>query len=346
MHKTGKRLGVLVLALCLLMSVALSKALAEGEGSNTLRTIATASTDEAFVADINTANIVVDVYKLADATKMENYDAYDYTLVAPFTGLQSMFDGAQSGGASTWEDVANSAMDLIGGAEKVASDVPVGEEIRLDDGIYLVIPHGEDVDEPATAYSDSYRYTFAPSIVALPTKVQEGYDQQGYLDGPIGTAAEYGDWTTEVTIALKPSQQPLYGDLIITKNVTELAGSEPATFVFHVTGEGYDEYASVYVTSTDPVSTTLEHIPVGLEVTVVEEYGGGRYTPRGEASATATIVSSQSGQDTASVSFTNEPGGSYTSGGHGIENHFEYTTDGDQWVLTSQTGLVAAETQE
>ena len=102
MHKTRKRLGILVLALCLLMSVALgSKALAAGEGPNTLKTVATASTDEAFVADIATANITVDVYKLADATKSEVYDAYDYELVAPFTGLQAMFEGALNGGTST-----------------------------------------------------------------------------------------------------------------------------------------------------------------------------------------------------------------------------------------------------
>lgn len=345
MHKTGKRLGALVLGLCLMLSVALSgRALAEGEGANTLKTVATASTDEAFVADMATADIVVDVYRLASATKSEVYDAYDYELVAPFTGLQAMFEGALNGGTSTWEDVADASAALFGEAEKVVANVPVGEEIKLDDGIYLVVPHGAGVDG-MTAYSETYRYTFVPSVVALPTKVQAGYDQQGYLVGPI-SSSDSGEWTTEVTIALKPSQEPLYGDLVITKNVPTFAGTEPATFVFHVTGEGYDEYASVYVTSEGATSTTLEHIPAGLEVTVTEVYTGARYTPQGSDTATTTIVASETSESPASVSFTNVPDDTYTGGGHGIENHFEYTNDGDQWVLTSQNGLVAAETQE
>lgn len=336
MHKMKKHLGAALLALGLLVSVALgSRALAVGEGPNTLVTLASASTDESFVADIAQANVVVDVYKLADAVKNSSYATYDYALTDSFASLGTSFSSAQVDGS--WETVAEGAAQLIDNAPKVISEAPVGEDIHLDDGIYLVIAHGEGITDGPVAYSDTYRYTFAPSLVALPTNVQEGYEELGYLSSPIDTT---GEWRTSVTIALKPRQDPLYGDLVITKNLPTFSGSEPATFVFHVTGEDYDEYASVYATSEGATSTTLVHIPAGLTVSVTEVYDGARYTPEGGATATATIVSTANGQTPASVSFTNVPDGTHTGGGHGIENHFEYVDDVTMWELTSQNGLV------
>jgi len=352
MRSMRKGLSALVLAICLLMSIALGgKALAEGEGANTLSTIATASTDEAFKADIAKANVQVDVYQVATAAKDTGYDTYNYTLVAPFTGLQADMEAAlDKDNAGTWEAFADKAAGLIGSATKAAENVPVGTDIKLDDGLYLVIAHGEGVTDKPVAYSEQYAYTFAPSLVSLPTKVQATYDADGYLVGPIATDASFGEWKTSVTIALKPEQTPTFGSLQIDKIVPTLVDGKPCTFVFHVVdtatgGEVYDNYGSVYVTTDGTTSTTLTHIPAGIEVTVTESNDGARYHQTSPDPAPVKIIADEVADgNPAKVSFTNEPNGDHTHG-YGIENHFEYIDDETMWELTTQTGLVTT-TQE
>ena len=354
MRRMRKGLSALVLAICLLMSIALGgKALAAGEGANTLSTIATASTDEAFKADIAKANVQVDVYQVATAAKDTKADTYNYTLVAPFNGLQADMEAAlDKDNAGTWEAFADKAAGLIGTATKAAENVPVGTDIKLDDGLYLVIAHGAGITDKPVAYSEQYAYTFAPSLVSLPTKVQATYGDDGYLIGPIATDASFGEWLTSVTIALKPEQTPLFGSLQIDKIIPVLVDSKPCTFVFHVVdtatgGKVYDNYGSVYVTAggTDPTSTTITHIPAGIEVTVTESYDGARYKQTSPDPAPVKIIADEVADgNPAKVSFTNEPDGNHTHG-YGIENYFEYVNDEIKWDLVRQTGLVTT-TQE
>ena len=130
--------------------------------------------------------------------------------------------------------------------------------------------------------------------------------------------------TIEVTI----EDMPKYGNLTIVKHLNRFELSEDATFVFTVVGKidgktVYSNVATLTCSAEHPsglLSTTLNYIPAGAEVTVTESYSGSHYvlTPTSEKDQTTVIVAN----DTVSVDFTND----YTpeeKGGHGIVNTFE-----------------------
>lgn len=330
MH-SKKRHGILAAAAGLAVSLVLGAvALAAGDGGwidpagtnagpNTLTVQACGDNVEAaFAEDLATSDVVVDIYKIGTATKNPSYDTYDYALTEDFSDLTLTNDM----NSEQWQALADAA------AEKVtltsSGTLAAGSSISgLDDGLYLILAHGSGrVESGYTSRSNTYEYTFDPSLVVLPNK--------SAIDGVIGTAVEYGDWKNEVEVALKPERAPLYGSLRITKDVSENTG-EDATFVFHIVdvetgGELYDNYASVTLENgATEGDVTVGHIRAGLQVKVTEEYGGARYD-------LGTVTVGEKGdviiaEDTIDFSCHNEPTGDRTYGGHGVQNNFKFDTE-------------------
>ena len=363
MQRVSKRIGIIALAMCLLAALAVGGVMAWAEGEpdwakhadgNTL-TINATNTDT-MAEDIATADVVYDIYQVATAEKNGTYDIYDYTWVEPFGS--GAVDLSLYPTGSAWHDRAvelatrleelsvRQSAEVLANADaaKLAES-----DIKFQNGMYLVLPHGKDVDLidengllQLKAYSATWEYTFQPTLVTLPSKAAQGVDADGYPI--INTADSFGDWLTEVTISCKPERAPLFGSLRIDKTVLNPSENpEPATFVFHITGttpqgEAYDNYASIYYTGGGSGSTTVTHIPAGTEVTVTEEYFGAKYVYVSDSdgtdnSAATTIIADrvvEAGTVMANVGFTNDETGG-PGGGHGVENNVELAENGD-WI--------------
>lgn len=194
--------SALVAVFCAFLTMALSTviALAAGEGN----TLTVGLSEESHVDDI-TANesLVVDVFKVADATYDATYDTYTYNMVGVFADLQSSLDDVMAGNGD-WKTLYDSAAVLAKDATPVVKGHVIfknGESISLpDDGLYLVIARGASQPVGSNiAVGKVNRYTFQASMVAMPTK----YDRNGEMSGPIGTDPSYGEWHNEATIQLK-----------------------------------------------------------------------------------------------------------------------------------------------
>ena len=340
-----KRIGIATMALGLLVALACGGAFAVAAGgypdggTNVLTVTASNTTDEAFAEAIAKTDVVVDVYKIADAAPDDYYARYNYTLVAPFDRLGAV-DEANIDSAG-WQKLADSAAKLVTADMDmltVAADGATGLDLPSD-GLYLLMPHGagqtleygDGVAASLVAKSDLNAFVFAPSITAAPTK-------EAGEDGSIGTADEYGDWIRDIQVSLKPEMEPLYGNLLIDKTVTDgTKASVPATFVFRITGttpdgKAYQGTVSFDYTGGAGGTAELTHIPAGTTVTVIEEYDGAGYRKVSGDGSTATIVADdlvQAGAAAeASVSFVNEPVDTPVEG-HGIQNNFELVKTGE-----------------
>lgn len=313
-------------------------------GSNQL-SIDIAATD--YSDELKTSDLLVDIYKIADAVADGEYDAYDYPLNGVFAEDKDL---AVAFSAGEWETVAKRVTDIVSAGDVQATvrdyDI-VGREstFELSDGVYAVVPHGSaGVLEPA--YSARHAYAFLPSIVTLPTKSGS--------DG-VPSSGGAGGWLQEMTICLKPDRSPLYGDIRIDKSVDKFSG-EPATFVFRVWGSlrdgeletspvvEYDNYVSMFYDGTEESSSvSLTHIPAGMKLNVEEVYSSSRYDCVGSSRVETDVVPStvdveRGSKPALSVSFSNVRNDKITGGG-GIENHFDYDGskhDSNGWTWTKR----------
>ena len=232
--------------------------------------------------DLAKANVVIDLYRVADAAPVAGYDTYDWAMTEPFSSI-TIDKNIDSEG---WKTAAQQAADIVLGTApdgetewdpSAATDAidaslkptrkNAGEKIEgLDAGLYLIIAHGRDTDDYASigydengaasgtvtiANSTACRYEFKPELVSLPTKDAVKND-----DGnDVINTANPGDWIYDVTVTLKPSQIDRVGNLKITKNLIDYAQREkevgneriikdPATFIFEVTAYKIEEDGS------------------------------------------------------------------------------------------------------
>lgn len=314
-------------------------------------------------------NVQVDLYRLATATTVEGMDTYGFFFEPEFAELKLGDSeiselGLETGTVSVSEDQWNQFAQTVSKALMDGSTVqPVSSSTLtasvsfgtasftgLPAGLYLVVTHGKDEADywevqkddsgadnvVATASSDLYTYSFIPSIIALPTK--------NSVDGVITTAASNGDWIYDATVSLKASVEPRYGGISIVKNIDEFKGDEEVTFVFQIDATGdfadnhnyhYSNVAAVAFNAATGLSTTavVDHIRAGAKVTVTEVYTGLKYNPGSISMTTGdgTIVADK----TDGVVFTaNNTFTDTTTGGHGIQNHFEKTES--SWSVEQQ----------
>ena len=288
------------------------------------------------IEDLKNANVVIDLYKVADAEANPDYDTYGYRLAPAYAGLQ---DGlAANPDNDGWRTLAAAAADVALKGEVPVAQVDDGVRIdNLDCGLYLMIARGKDVkdytgtDEEGglvtIARSGEYVYSFFPELVSLPsTQNLTGEPGQEIMTSD-------GTWLYDVSAVLKPAQAVRFGSLEIVKNLPVYDAAAPATFVFQVeayTDETrsevvYSNVASVSFTAAGSQSVLLEKvIPVGAYVEVTEVYSGTAYEVSGSGVQTAVIEAGS----TASVNFTNTYNGGGNNGG-AIINHFSYAPDPD-----------------
>lgn len=354
MHRTRTGRRALVVVACALVALAAYGIAAwafEGDGwvsrtgeragANSLTVRATgvnaqsgelSEADAAFVADLATADVVVDVYQVATATKQSYSEAYDYALGGSYRSddndalLASALRGATTG---AWQELAAALAPTA--TLTAEGSIPAGGTLeRLDPGIYLVLAHGRGITDAAQAVSATYAYTFSPALVAVPAW---------------GTsAAEMAD-PTAVTIDLKCERAPRYGSVQVVKTTVDKAGKpaavqgDPVTFNFNIhgtqpDGTTYDNYLAVTLQpgESSGTSTVLGHIPAGTTLTVTEVYGGGRYQQVGAVTADAgTTVRAG---ETLVFRAVNTPT-SRIYGGNGVQNGFVYNQKGTgDWDFT------------
>lgn len=325
----------MVLVVCLVMTLALGSITALAVDLDTVALTVKAAdnfANEAEENDFNEAGVVVDLYQVADAAPVEGYDTYEFVYsTAPYNGLDAEKD---------WSELAQDAARLTfdNDLTPAVADVAVGSTVDrgLSAGLYLVIARGAndadyivDGDTITTiARSAASEYTFAPQLIALPTKTDVNED------GSVTTAEDDGEWINDPTLLLKYSQAQRFGSLTINKTVPDFEG-DAATFVFSIeaarNGEVvYSNVAAVQY-SGQPASVTVDKVPAGTAVTVAEIYSGQRFSVVGSGVQT---VEEFSATETNEVSFTNSYNGSAVTG-HGIQNHFEYS-ETVSWSLDQQ----------
>lgn len=165
-----------------------------------------------FGDDLNKANVLVDIYKVADAEKIPGYDSYTYRFLDTYSGLpeaeslltklkQSMNSPARGSDeertdkelkASDWQALAQAAAKKVLGDGKEmqpAADIkPYRENVpitgdreaaeKMGTGLYLLIAKGTGMDGP-----EDYRV------------VMQGKSHTSKMDGDIATIANSDDHT-------------------------------------------------------------------------------------------------------------------------------------------------------
>lgn len=301
-----------------------------------------------YAAELEKADIVYDVYRIAEAEAGSAAGRYTYRFLEPYQPLEAEYrKGLDNDG---WAELAQKAMAIAisGGEAPVREGVTEAKELGC--GLYLVITRSAKNRQGDVLHytdSDSYvvkgenadgtprldsvveagdnAYAFAPVLVSLPG-LEPGEGEE-----------DSGEWLYRLTVDMKP-EQVRYGYLKLIKNLESFETHDPATFVFEiraVTGgeDGSPEqvvYSDVVtITFTEPGQQSLlvGPIPVGARVTVTEVYSGISYT---QVSAPSEPVVIEAGR-IAEYPFTNRYEGRNSHGG-AIVNHFEYQSGDWKWT--------------
>ena len=309
--------------------------------------------------DVATAEVVVDVYRIADGIADPVYDMYNYRMTEPFASL-TVDDAMDS---EKWTALAQQAASIVRaeGLEplltgETGEGTVVPDSDTLTAGLYLLLARSssfteaddifvdmEAEEEGATgsivthAQSDTYHYYFAPQLVSLPGK--------GDLDGSTTMTSDPGEWLEHLTVYLKPSREYRMCDIVIEKTLTDFVGTTDAPFVFSITatqeirGEVKTVFSRVVMMSFSSAGTktlTLEKVvPVGAKVTITETYDGGSYALVSQSEVPVIAAADQA----AMVSFTNSPDDYRPS--EGIVNRFTHTENDWPWTSIRDESDVA-----
>ncbi len=166
--------------------------------------------NQKFGDDLETnAQVVVDVYKVADAVKVPGYDAYSYEFKGAYANLSlpqnTDGEGIKHPTAEDWRALSQEAAEIAltgeGDTRLVMRTVDASSERRtlllpnLPDedkpatGLYLLIARGHDMSETADykihmgsedgdiatiASSEQYTYIFSPELISVPMRGKDG----------------------------------------------------------------------------------------------------------------------------------------------------------------------------
>lgn len=338
--KRGISLTAIALAACMLLSLSgwsVKNAWAIDLERNCSLTVRPGSME-----DVEHANVVIDLYRVADPVPVAGYDTYTYHAASPYGEFEERLNGMPSMTNEDYRALAEDAAKLtlkndMTVAKTVDGARAGGQMEGLKSGLYLVIARGAEIEDYVTttvdedgkehiatvAWSEEWVYTFQPELISLPSKEADGA-------GSVNTANP-GEWIYDLTATLKPSQNVRFGSLEIVKTLTVYENREPANFVFQV--EAYENETKEKTVYSNVVTITFSEagqrsirlekvIPVGAYVEVTEVYSGAAYELTTEETQSAVI----SAEEIASVAFTN----SYDKSGKGggaITNHFVYEAE-------------------
>ena len=328
--------------------------------SLTVNAVDSKNQDTGFVTDLETADVVIDLYRVASAVKTDGHDNFSYELLP---GYETLYDDA---GAKTikkdltpdeWRVKAQKAAQIALGEgsslEPAVTEAAAGTKISKDKqgndlyaGLYLMVARGKDVEDyiipvsrdgedtgeiGTVAWSADKVYTFEPELVALP----------GVLTGrdlPRGETNSYA-WNYDVTVNLKPEQSERFGYLDIAKSLLRYKSPEPAVFVFQVEAElngkqVYGDVLTVEVNGLGPVKLPKPlKLPAGAKVTVTEVYGSPWYTlVRQPETMPQTVTSEHTEEKPLTLEFVSDYNGRLT-GGKIITNRFTYSGTDSEWKV-------------
>lgn len=298
-------------------------------------------------------DLVIDFYRVADLNPDTKYDTFAFTLNGTYpsytagdyditkytadkdsgkTGLDSMDN-------DSWTELAQLfAKDILAESYTGSADLSgaSGAKVTAKFGLYLIVPHDtnltkaeytkeETTGEGETAKTllktilntDTDVYSFYPQLVVLPSTNKDTREDMKTSDG---------EWVEDLDVYLKPSSEPRFGSLKITKIVTVYEDSSPMTAAFKIVGtldgkEVYNNVASITMSKAGVGEVVLNHIPAGAEVTVTETYSGAGYKLVSENDQTAVIKVPGKDKEIAGVSFTNAYNDE-TKKGYGVMNSF------------------------
>lgn len=300
---------------------------------------------EELSADLEKADVVVDIYKVADAVDIEGQDSYTFAFLDGYEALEDSYKKNPDNAA--WRRMAQTAAKYaLQGGEPLRRGNPVNQRIGdLSCGLYLLIARGADIKDYQTtvknedgtedivtiARSGSNSYTFAPELIALPSK--QITDENGDV---VNTTGGNSPWIYDMSVTLKPSKEDRLGSLEIVKNLLTYSVNDPAVFVFQVEAEldgkvVYSDIVTMTFTEAGQKKVLLENkIPIGAQVKVTEVYSGASYKITSAKEQSVTIEA----EKVAQVTFTNdhEP---TNHGGGGVNNHFTYDAE-NGWQLEKQ----------
>lgn len=327
-----------------------------------------------YAEDLETVDLVYDLYKIANLEENEGYDGYFYRMngiyenISPLYTEKLMLQSENSDiKAEDWEELAEEAMSFaLFGMGREDRNQPDSQPIEgdraqvqpeaggfqvgtrlggLEAGLYLLVARDaslknvesytdivtdqEGRDHLVTvAYSEAMGYTFAPSLISVPTKEE--------FEGVLSTGNP-GEWIYDASVYLKPEEIP-YGALRIIKNLPIYEDSDEAIFVFDVEAvlngrNVYSDVVSINFTEPGSQSVVIEKLPVGAQVTVTEIYSGAGYVSDPENPPVWTVPGPGevpgiiTPSDIVTIEFTNRYDEN-RRGGHGITNQFYYDFDG------------------
>lgn len=300
-------------------------------------------TNEEEKADILSADIVVDMYLVAEAKALKGADGYTFEVTDSFKSISIPENVSDREWVELAKDAAYTVKDnadaILPAFTAESEDRGTCFEAKAEGmaaGLYLILARGKDdkeyfdtvkaqgTDEESIvtiANSDYHKYSFAPAFVALPTK--------DAVDGVINTANP-GPWLYSAEIALKSTQEVAYSDLRINKDLLTYNGLDgKVTFVFDVEAEldGKNVYSNTVTfsfTDAGEEYKVIEHLPVGAVVTVTEVYSGTNYKCVSGDTKSETIRANEM----VTVTFENEYSKTVLHGGS-ITNHFAPLVDAD-----------------
>ena len=363
-YKAVRLLTVLVLA-ALFLALPQGRAWADSidlDRACSLTVLPAGTTSDYYEDLTQNTDAVVDLYKVADAVPVPGYDTFSLSLRSGFGQLSipelptnadwqnlamQAFQAVQGGaGAQPVQPTVR------GAAMKTAIDLS-GES--AGPGLYLVIARSGSVtaaaDYTKTIQTDEgtdtlvtvvnspiYEYQYEPQLIAVPTKdAVDVLDDEGTVIGSEINTANPGDWIYNPTIAMKPERESRMGDLEIVKTLQGFVGTEPVAFVFSIEAEWpdpaspngkafYSNTRTMFFSTDGTQRLKIEKkIPIGVEVTVKEEYSGTQYRLNFTDQEQMVTISAE---EIVQAAFTNVFDRKIIEG-IGIENHFEH--DGSTW---------------
>ena len=373
----SRRLLALLLTVCLVCTLA-PAAFAEGEEEKAVEekpcSIKVLSTSDAKLKeDLDKIEILVDVYQLATIDTTDG--KYAYTLVDPFKSLElkpvetgkteEEKEQSRKDGAEMWLAFAQNAakavrdaetapkpvLTLSAGKDITVEEVKIPDEGPVDQGLYLLIAHGdteqywktvktkssdgESAQETETvvsvASSDSKDYLFTPVLIALPYKAAQTDPTKPY------STDDANEWFNDVTVVLKPEPKDRNGKIKVVKTLSGYIGPDPAQFVFELSGVGPDgkeldsKILSLQFTGNGQEETVEVEFPVGSKITVTEVYKGSRYTTDVDVVGDVEIKA----DEVAKAVFSNWHNDT-TTGGYGIVNNYKIETDATGGLIWSK----------
>lgn len=330
MKRKGNLLLAFVLAVCAVLATPALDGAAKAVDVSKSCTLTVSPGGADFAEDLAKANVVIDLYKVADAVEDDGYDTYNYKFLGGYTGLK--YSGKPDN--AEWTALAKEAAKIaLNGDSPVIKDAPVNKAMNIPGcGLYLIIARGADIADYVTAEGNTiartpeYTYTFAPSLVSLPSKEADE-------NGNINTAGD-GEWIYDLSVTLKPERDQRNGSLEIVKTLQTYESKDPATFVFEVNAvlDGrlvYSDVVSLSFTQPGQKSKLIENLPVGAVVTVKEIYSGAVYQLVTAEEQTVEILANE----VAYAAFTNDYDNS-DKGGGAVINQFDYDAKAQHWNWT------------